>query len=251
MIEKHEVYIEFLQMKRMVHIYLPNDYKHSKKRYSVFYMFDGHNLFYDEDATYGKSWGLRSYLDAIHMDIIVVGIECNHQGNHRIEEFSPYSFKNNKIGAIHGQGASFFEWIINDLKPCIDQQYPTHPDRLHTAIGGSSMGGIMALYGILHHNDVFSKAACLSPYLQKNMSPLQKELKKELASKTHIYLSWGSNEASTKLQFATISSQYMKIIRELSNRKICFYPNLIVKGEHNEASWEKEVPIFLSFLFNQ
>ena len=27
------------------------------------YFFDGHNLFFDEDATYGKSWGLKDFLE--------------------------------------------------------------------------------------------------------------------------------------------------------------------------------------------
>ena len=40
---------------RPLHIYLPDDYATSLDRYPVLYMFDGHNLFSDEDATYGKS----------------------------------------------------------------------------------------------------------------------------------------------------------------------------------------------------
>ena len=48
---------------RRLHIYLPAGYDESDERYPVMYFFDGHNLFYDEDATYGKSWGMKSYLD--------------------------------------------------------------------------------------------------------------------------------------------------------------------------------------------
>ena len=48
---------------RPLHIYLPDDYASSGERYPVMYFFDGHNLFSDEDATYGKSWGLREFLD--------------------------------------------------------------------------------------------------------------------------------------------------------------------------------------------
>ena len=42
---------------RPLHIYLPDDYDQSQERYPVMYFFDGHNLYRDEDATYGKSWG--------------------------------------------------------------------------------------------------------------------------------------------------------------------------------------------------
>ena len=39
---------------RPLHIYLPDDYYASEERYPVMYFFDGHNLFFDADATYGK-----------------------------------------------------------------------------------------------------------------------------------------------------------------------------------------------------
>lgn len=63
MIEKKDVTITPLGLQRRLHIYLPDDYYQSKETYPVMYMFDGHNLFYDEDATYGKSWGLKEFLD--------------------------------------------------------------------------------------------------------------------------------------------------------------------------------------------
>ena len=57
------------------------------------------------------------------------------------------------------------QWVVDELKPLIDRELPTRSDRAHTWIGGSSMGGLMALYSITHHNAVFSKAACLSPFI--------------------------------------------------------------------------------------
>ena len=65
---------------RPLHIYLPDDYDRTDTRYPVMYFFDGHNLFFDRDATYGKSWGLKDFLDGWGKDMIVVGMECGHQG---------------------------------------------------------------------------------------------------------------------------------------------------------------------------
>ena len=62
MLIKKNIHITPYGLDRTLHIYLPDDYKSSGKRYPVMYMFDGHNLFRDEDATYGKSWGLADYL---------------------------------------------------------------------------------------------------------------------------------------------------------------------------------------------
>ena len=55
-------------------------------------MFDGHNVFFDEDATFGKSWGMKEYLDNHPRDLIVVGIECNDEGWRRLNEYSPVDF---------------------------------------------------------------------------------------------------------------------------------------------------------------
>ena len=61
MLIKENVVIPYLQKERMLHIYIPDDIQ-EEERFPVFYMFDGHNLFHDEDATYGKSWGILKYL---------------------------------------------------------------------------------------------------------------------------------------------------------------------------------------------
>ena len=71
---------------RPLHIYLPEGYFESEERYPVMYFFDGHNLFYNEDATYGKSWGLKEFLDGWNKKMIVVGIECGHDGEERLSE---------------------------------------------------------------------------------------------------------------------------------------------------------------------
>ena len=55
MVIKEMVHITPYHLDRMLHIYLPDDYEESEARYPVMYMYDGHNLFYNEDATYGKS----------------------------------------------------------------------------------------------------------------------------------------------------------------------------------------------------
>ena len=74
---------------RTLHIYLPDDYESSGASYPVMYFFDGHNLFFNEDATYGKSWGLKEFLDGWHRKLIVIGIECGHEGEERMAEYMP------------------------------------------------------------------------------------------------------------------------------------------------------------------
>ena len=154
------------EAQRRVYLYLPDSYKKEpEKRYPVMYMFDGHNVFFDEDATFGKSWGMNKFMEESKKELIIVAVECNHEGNHRLEEYSPVTFENATLGKIKGRGRVYMNWLVNTLKPEIDAKYRTLPDRLTTIICGSSMGGLMALYGATVYNHVFQRGACLSPSL--------------------------------------------------------------------------------------
>ena len=63
---------------RRVYVYLPTMYEADPdRRYPVLYMFDGQNVFFDEDATFGKSWGVADYLDYTDTPLIVAAVECN------------------------------------------------------------------------------------------------------------------------------------------------------------------------------
>lgn len=252
MIEKKKIYIPCFKDIRILHIYLPKNYNQTHHRYPVLYMFDGHNLFYDEDATYGKCWGLKKWLDCHNSQLIVVGLECNHIGNQRLEEFSPYDFSDPNIGHITGRGKELFKWITSDLKHWVDHTYRTLPDVSHTAIGGSSMGGLMALYGILSYPNIYSKAAVLSPFVYYVKEQLAKDIS-QCSSLIHhdIYLSWGSDEFSSKQQLALASSYLVKLLQLLLQKSPNVYPNLVYKGKHNEESWEKELDILLPWLFRE
>lgn len=58
------------QENRKLYIYLPNSYNEKPDEYyPVLYMFDGQNVFFDSDATYGKSWGLKEYLEYTNTQI--------------------------------------------------------------------------------------------------------------------------------------------------------------------------------------
>ena len=64
---------------RRAYLYLPESYEQEpKRRYPVLYMFDGHNVFFDDHATYGKSWGMKEYMDFTQTPLIIAAVECNH-----------------------------------------------------------------------------------------------------------------------------------------------------------------------------
>lgn len=250
MIEKREVVVTPISQKRQLHIYLPPHYADSQQRYPVIYMYDGHNLFRDEDATYGRSWRMESFLDHYVKPVIVVGIECAHQGNQRLEEYCPYYVESSFLGTLHGYGDVFMQWVIEELKPLIDRSYRTIPFRECTMIGGSSMGGLMALYSVIKYNIYFSKAACLSSSIGLCMEQLKCDLQNStLSPDTRIYLSWGSQEAKNQKGLAYLTASHLEMSHWLSQKQVMTYPYQLINGRHNEVSWEKQLSIFLDYLW--
>lgn len=182
---------------RPLHIYLPDDYTNGMDRYPVLYFFDGHNLFSDSDATYGKSWGLKDFLDRWDHKLILVGIECGHEGDERLSEYLPYrTLTPARFSMFKPMGRATIEWIVGEIKPMIDRGYRTLPDREFTGIGGSSMGGLMALYAGALYNHIFSKAACISSAISFCVRPLLKDLSRsDIRPDSRFFLSWGTREA--------------------------------------------------------
>ncbi|MGM9842180.1 MAG: alpha/beta hydrolase [Candidatus Limisoma sp.] len=249
MVQKFDFWYAAANDNRRIHLYLPDDYEQSDERYAVLYMFDGHNLFYDGDATFGKSLGLKDFLDHWWKKLIVVGIACANEDRTRVEEYCPYELDSRIYGHIRGRGHATFEWIAGDLKNYIDSRYRTWAHREATAIAGYSMGGMMALYGIVKFNHIFSKAAVISPAVQPAMEVFRNDIQAaDLAPDTRTFFSWGTEELRSNPGLADR-------VRDLEGRlqakgtRTYLYCN--VGGNHNEASWQNEVPCWMRFLWEQ
>lgn len=248
MVLKENIYIEPFKLYRTLHIYIPDNIE-AGERLPVIYMFDGHNLFYDHDATYGKSWGIRETLEKYNQKIIIVGLECNHEGNMRLCEFSPYSFNDKYFGRVKGLGKITIDWICDVLKPYIDSKFPTKPQREYTGIGGSSMGGLMSVYGIGIRSDIFSMGICVSPFYNYVFRRLVEDISNSfMHNDTKIYISWGNYEFKTKKQLAVGTEKNLIVTRIFTQKGAKVFPHLMVDGAHNEESWEKETIIWLSEL---
>ena len=256
MVIKRDIWYTPTQKMRRLHIYLPDSYDYTQERYPVMYFFDGHNLFYDEDATYGTSWGLKGFLDHWNKPMIVVGIECGHEGEERLNEYCPYHVGKGFLSRVQGIGDDTIRWMIDDLKTMIDRDYRTCPFRECTGIAGSSMGGLMALFASIRYNQWFSKAACLSSAISPCMSQLDNEFKCcSISPDTRVYLSWGTREAFgiTDHLHQDKTSQMWKrnqlIAKRFSSRGAATQGYCQAGGQHCEADWAKQVQGFMRFLW--
>jgi isoamylase len=146
---------------RDILVYLPPDYDADDSRYPVVYMHDGQNLF-DQATAYTCEWQVDETMEELSRTgypAIVVGI--SNIGRARTDEYAPFA------DPAHGggKGEQYLAFIVESLKPRIDQEFRTLPGRDHTGIMGSSMGGLISLYAFFHHREVFGFAGVMSPSL--------------------------------------------------------------------------------------
>lgn len=247
MVESWKITIPSLTKKkeRKAYVYLPVDYDDNGS-YPVMYMFDGHNLFDDNEATYGKSWGLADYLDYTRTQIIIAAVECNQEGNGRLEEYTPVSFNDADFGSVKARGKKYMDWLVRKFKPFIDKNYATLPDRNNTAIAGSSMGGLMTLYALAKYNKYFSRGAALSPSLWITGGEIPGFLKEgKFGKDTVIYTDYGSDEFPNRVGQKKLFADACAYLIE---RGVNVTARVVKGGTHCEASWERQIPIFMSVL---
>ena len=233
---------------RSAYVYVPDGWEDDPdQRYPVLYMFDGHNVFFDEDATYGKSWGLEEYLVFSEAPIIVAAVECSHAPNNgRLSEYSPFTFDDPHFGHVPGRGRATMEWLINVFKPEIDREFPTLPEREYTFIAGSSMGGLMSLYAITQYNPVFSRAAALSPSVWVAPWKLDRLIRRaNIAPDTVVYMDYGSEELGNR---GGMDRRFTRVVDRLLERRVMLNCRIVPGGSHCEASWEEQVPFFMETL---
>lgn len=231
---------------RNVYVYLPKDVQ-ARERFAVLYMFDGHNVFFDGDATYGTSWGMGEYMEETGTRLMIVAVECNHSpDNGRLSEYSPFTFEDPQLGHVTGRGRETMEWFTRELKPLIDRRYPTRPGRAHTFIAGSSMGGLMSLYAVLCYNQVFSRAAALSPSLwvaPKRLGQLIEQA--EISPGTVVYMDYGARELRSRRHMRRC---FGTVTERLIDKRVLLTSRIVPRGEHTEASWSRQIPFFINTL---
>ena len=171
----------------------------------------------------------------------MAAVECNAGANNeRLVEYSPYRFDDKQYGHFDGKGKDTLNWFVREFKPYIDANYRTEPDRAHTFIGGSSMGGLMSLYALLQYSDVFGRAAALSPSLWVAPEALTALVGRcKLAPGTVLYMDYGSREMGNH---DGMRKGFGEMCSRIFARGINLTARVVPGGNHSEASWEKQLP---------
>lgn len=259
MIKIHWIQSDILKQERRIRVYLPNQ---TTGPYAVMYMHDGQNLFEKKYAYIGESWEVHKQVHRLIKakmipNLMIVAIDNN---KHRLDEFSP--FENDELHRLFGSkskrtpyGEAYAAFIVEEVKPFIDQHYHTLPGFNHTLIAGSSMGGVISLYMGLKYPDVFGGVGILSAATWYNQSAVEQFLSSNQPNPNQrFFIAVGSNEYDDPVH--SLNEHYIKcseqIYGHLHHQVHEIYFKVYQGAIHTEAFWAVLVnPMVLYFFGHQ
>jgi predicted alpha/beta superfamily hydrolase len=235
---------------RAIWVYLPPSYaENTRARFPVLYMHDGQNLFDPALAFGGNEWKVDETLDAAAEDgsieeLIVIGVE-NTSG--RIYEYTPTTDPSTAGG---GGGDKYLALLVDELKPQVDAMLRTIPDRAHTGLLGSSLGGLISAYAGVKRPDVYGIVGAMSPSTWWNNDVIIGDVgtMPTTARPARVYVDSGdsgnSNDDVTNTNM--LAATYVNLGYTTG---VDFLHVVQAGGQHNEVYWAERLPGALQFLF--
>ena len=226
---------------RRVRVYVP---PRSRRPSPVLYMFDGQNIFHDEPS-YAGGWHLhgtahrlaKQGLDAP----VIVGID--HGGEARIAELGPWPEERSG-----GRTDALIDWIGNELKPRIQSEFHVAHEPAKVGVGGSSLGGLAALYAHFRSPEHFGLVLSMSPSIWVARGRILEFIaSREKPWTSRIYLDAGALEAN-----GSVLANAAKLADLLRQRgwgpdDLSWFPSK--RGTHSEKHWRRRAPGALRFLY--
>jgi predicted alpha/beta superfamily hydrolase len=233
-----------LNNSRKLRIYLPPGYDaEPQRRYPVLYMHDGQNLFDPKTAAFGTAWEIGTAMDKLIATgaiepAIVVGIDNTED---RIGEYTPCCDPKHGGGKIDAYAA----FIVDTVKPWADANLRTMKEREHTAIMGSSLGGIASVYIAQKYPQVFSMAGGVSSSFWWNEQAFIKNVPARQPVKFYIDAGTDGDGISDtrKMRDAMLAQGYQP------GQDLLYYE--AEGGSHNEKSWSARVDRPLTWFFRK
>jgi isoamylase len=224
-------------------VHLPPGYYESDARYPVVYMHDGQNLF-DAATSYAGEWHADEAL--VHLarqGRPAIGVGIPNMGARRLDEYGPFVDGDGN----GGHGDAYVSFLADTVKPLIDRSFRTRPDRDHTGVLGSSMGGLISLYALVRHPEVFGFAGVLSPAFWFAAGRIFEMVQAAEQVRGRIYLDTGlaerdrTIETTRRMRDLLLDKGYRKTRRRFRYVEAPGAP-------HNEAAWAERLPAALGFL---
>ena len=240
---------------RTLAVHLPPGYADETARCNpVLYLHDGQNVFEDSRAAFGVSWRAGEIADRLTRagrirPIILVGID---NGPERLDEYASHADPRQGAG---GRGHHHARFVVEEVKAFIDREYRTLPGRGHTAIAGSSMGGLASLTTAWQYPRVFGMAGVLSPSLWWERARALDELRDDphWMRRTRFWLCMGTREGNRRGHVSPHLERTRRLVGLFDEASLVLGRDYlyweVAGGEHNESAWSMRFDKVLLYFF--
>jgi predicted alpha/beta superfamily hydrolase len=242
---------------RDILVLLPPSYgEGGTRRYPVIYMHDGQNLF-DAASSYAGEWRVDETMAALAaegLEAIIVGVP--NSGVERHDEYSPY--RDRRLGG--GKGDRYLQFLLETVRPLIEGSFRADPARRARGLAGSSMGGLISLYGFFRYPEAFGMAGVFSPALWFARGRATQFVARQPPILGRIYMDIGTAEhargPADSVAVDNLLTQSMILAGEMAalleakgytpGRDLYYVVD--VAAAHNEAAWARRFPNAMRFL---
>ena len=238
--------------RRSIRLWIPESYDFDNpKPTPVIYFSDGQNLVDYYLTAYGD-WHLDRVIRELGKEglpePILVGIDCPKKPIKRTRELNPPYPISKRIkegpGPMGGYANRFIGYITKVLKPYVDSLLCTDKRKIGSAIGGSSMGGIMAFYAFLSHPNDFGFSLSFSPalffYTDSEISQFVDEANPIPGESPNLFLYVGGKDFEKEFVHATRFTYKLLLSKGFDSSNLVLEED--PKAIHHEEAWYRHSP---------
>jgi enterochelin esterase-like enzyme len=254
----HEFWSRIFRNTRFLRVWLPpgyDDVENEGRHYPVLYLNDGQNLFEAATSFTGIEWQVDETAERLIREgavppMVIVGID--NATKDRIREYMPHRSMHPMM--LRVQGRHYPDFLMKEVMPFVECNYRVATGPEKTGLGGSSLGGLIALYTAMVRPGIIGRLLLESPSLWVSGRQLVRESRSVRDWPERIFLGVGTDEAGSPERSRTVVDDVRElaaIMRRavLSEKRL----RLVIRdgAGHNEAAWAERFPEALQFLFGE
>jgi predicted alpha/beta superfamily hydrolase len=254
----HEFRSRIFRNTRFLRVWLPpgyDDAENRDRRYPVFYLNDGQNLFEASTSFTGVEWQVDETADRLIREaaiapMIIVGID--NAGKARIREYMPYRSFSLQPMLMRVQGNRYPDFLLKEVVPFVARNYRVATGSENTGLGGSSLGALIALYTAMVRPNAIGRLLLESPSLWASNRQIIRESRSVKRWPEKIYLGAGTAETGNPDRDRSVVDDVREFDAILRRSGLDDdHLRLVIEegGTHHESAWARRFPEALRFLF--
>jgi len=254
----HEFSSRVFRNQRFLRVWVPPGYdqqENAERRYPVFYLNDGQNLFESSTSFTGVEWQVgasagRLIEQQLIPPMIVVGID--NARVERLKEYLPYRSISPPV--LRPRGDRFPEFLLREVMPFVEKRYRIARGPENTALGGSSLGGLITLFVMLAMPGVFGYALLESPSLWVANRKILRDCRGFRGWPHKIFMGVGTREAGRDdkdLQTVENVRELQRILTRSGLDEKRLRVEVADGATHSEGAWAARFPDALQFFFGK